>query len=148
MNGQTVGVLFCAEARDLSRTGGGGSCAPVSLHGPTDSHTFTEWRGSWTENFLGKVGHVRRPRVRVVFRNTGRKVGEEQRKKEREAEKWIYPHHHFLRRLPFPPKRLVWGMQNLHVSRNGKSRAQRAAGDSHAWVRFRKCRPYQALYAA
>ncbi|CAM9127087.1 unnamed protein product, partial [Sphacelaria rigidula] len=38
--------------------------------------------------------------------------------------------------------------QDLYVNRNVKSRAQRAAGNSHAWVRSRQCCPYEALHAA
>ncbi|CAM9511934.1 unnamed protein product, partial [Sphacelaria rigidula] len=38
-----------------------------------------------------------------------------------------------------------FGRQNLHVNRNGKSRARREAGNSHAWVRSSQCRQYEAL---
>lgn len=39
----------------------------------------------------------------------------------------------------------LWS-QNLHVNRNGKSRAQ-PAGNPHAWVCFRQHRPNEALHS-
>lgn len=49
-----------------------------------------------------------------------------------------------------PPAKCDWfgGTKSTRVSEWEKSRAQRAAGHSNAWFRFRDCHPYEALHAA